>query len=165
MLVTFGSQTQLWNFSLLHLENQKRYVWIYFWFKNSRILAFKFYKLLHLRLTYHWCKNERYSISRTKAQIFPSQIHRLKFANFSTKNTFKYSAFDSLIEAKKNFTIAFDYQKLQAFLFPLPIISGQTLIKIASFRKNSYGTALRSHLIFGTWMRSQLKVPENGCFY
>ena len=57
-------------------------------------------------------------ISRKKAK---------KFANFSTKNTFKYSTFNSLKEAKRNFTIAFYYQKLQAFLFPLPIISGETL--------------------------------------
>ena len=74
-----------------------------------------------------------YSISRKKAQIFQSQIHRLKFANLSTKNACKYSAFDSLIEAKKNFTIAFDYQKLQTFLFPLTITSGQTLSKRESF--------------------------------
>ena len=97
-------------------------------FRRTFLFALKFYNLLYLRLTYHWCKNERYSISRKKAQIFPSQIHRLKFANFSTKNAFKYSAFDSLKEAKKDFTIVFDYQKLQAFLFPLPIISGQTLL-------------------------------------
>ena len=48
--------------------------------------------------------------------------------NFLTKNTFKYSAFDSLKRAKKIFTIVFDCQKLQAFLFPLPILSGYTLI-------------------------------------
>ena len=48
--------------------------------------------------------------------------------NFSTKITFKYSAFDSLKQAKRFFTIVFDYQKLQAFLFPLPIISEYTLV-------------------------------------
>ena len=128
MPVTFDSQIQLWKFFLVVLENQKCYIWMYFCLKNSRFLALKLDNLLHLRLYYHWRKNERYSISRKKAQFFQSQIKALKIANFSTKNTFKCSTFNSLKQAKKNFTIVFDYQKLQAFLLPLPIISEYTLI-------------------------------------
>ena len=47
---------------------------------------------------------------------------------FWSKNTFKYSALYSLKRAKEFFTIVFHYQKLQAFLFPLPILLGYTLI-------------------------------------
>ena len=42
MPVTFDSQIQWWKFFLLVLENQKRYIWMYFWLKNSRFLAVKF---------------------------------------------------------------------------------------------------------------------------
>ena len=113
---------KIWRFVFSHKSATKGYFGSHI-FRRTFLFALKFDNLLHLRLTYHWCKNERYSISRKKAQIFPSEIHRLKFANFSTKNTFKYSAFESLKDAKK-IIIAFDYQKLQAFFFPLPIISG-----------------------------------------
>ena len=99
-------------------------------FRRTFPFALKFGNLLYLRLNCYCCKNERYSISRKKAQYFESQIQPLKIANFSTKNTFKYSANDSLKQAKKIFTIEFDYEKLQTFLFPLPIISEQTLIEL-----------------------------------
>ena len=43
-------------------------------FRRTFPFALKFDNLLHLRLNYHCCKNERYSISRKKAQFFESQI-------------------------------------------------------------------------------------------
>ena len=118
MPVTFDSQIQWWKFFLLVLENTKRYIWMYFWLKNSRFLAVKF-AIQKIELFFYLCYNVHFYTSGKKAQFFKSQIKPLRFANFSTKNTFKYIALNSLKRARKVFTIVFDYQKLQAFLFPL----------------------------------------------
>ena len=93
--------SKIWRFGFSHKSATKGYFGSHI-FRRTFLFALKFGNLLYLRLTYHWCKNERYSISRKKAQIFPSQIHRVNFSNSSTKNPFKYSAFDSLKDSKKN---------------------------------------------------------------
>ena len=90
MPVTLDSQIQSWKFFLLVLENQKRYIWMYFWLKNSRFLAVKF-AIQKIELFFYLCYNLHFYTSGSSALGKEGcQISRQtdnSFGRYGTRNT------------------------------------------------------------------------------